>query len=478
MATIIRQTTIWQQLERELPPGLVELRDFLCVLSEFDSPLVRELRRERGNGCDDHPVEAMWNLLAIALYLRRGKFSELLAELRRNSDMARLLGFKELGPNQYDLPSKSAVSRFHIKLQSREYTALVQDVFDRITMAIAAENPELGEHTALDASDVRTHARPGPAKRSGEEKAPSNDEVKGGDKAAGDDSASDAPKLSSDPEASWSVKTKKRKGTDGKTHKEVKKTFGYKLFAMTDSAAPVIWSVDVETGSQSDSSMAMPLLDAAQEILGGERVKTLAMDKGFDSEENVREAFRRGVAAIVPVRDVPENLDSLPKEDREAPISPGGNLYYDRYSGEVVCYDASSPGEPVRREMSYAGFESDRETHKFRCPLGSACQSCGSFESCAAGSSGSLGRQVRVPMGLDSRRFAPVYPRSKRWKRLYNGRSAVERVNAYLKDVLPLERHALRGQAAIKLRVLLASMTLNLRTLMILRAEAAQRVAA
>ena len=81
-------------------------------------------------------------------------------------------------------------------------------------------------------------------------------------------------------------------------------------------------------------------------------------------------------------------------------------------------------------------------------------------------------------MELDPRRFAPVYPRSKRWKRLYNGRSAVERVNAYLKDVLPLERHALRGRAAIKLRVLLASMTLNLRTLMMLRAEAVQSVAA
>ena len=78
-------------------------------------------------------------------------------------------------------------------------------------------------------------------------------------------------------------------------------------------------------------------------------------------------------------------------------------------------------------------------------------------------------------MEKDYRRFAPVYPRSKRWERLYNGRTAVERVNSYLKEVLRLEQHCLRGKAAISVRVLLASITLNLRTLVALRALKAQK---
>jgi hypothetical protein len=76
-------------------------------------------------------------------------------------------------------------------------------------------------------------------------------------------------------------------------------------------------------------------------------------------------------------------------------------------------------------------------------------------------------------MEIDYRRFAPVYPRSKRWQRLYNGRSAVERVNSYFKEVLGLERHCLRGKNAIKLRVLLAGITLNIRTLMSLKRKEA-----
>ncbi len=78
-------------------------------------------------------------------------------------------------------------------------------------------------------------------------------------------------------------------------------------------------------------------------------------------------------------------------------------------------------------------------------------------------------------METDIRRFAPIYPRSKKWKRLYNGRSAVERVNSYLKGVLRLEAHCLRGHRAISLRVLLAATTLNLRTLLALRAARAAK---
>lgn len=491
MATITRQTTVWQHLEKELPPGLEEVRDFLSVLSEFDGPLVHDMSERRGCGRDDHPVAAMWNLFAVQLYLRRGRFSELLAELARNSDLARLLGFTETGPNQYDLPSSSALSRVHRKLNSPEFVNSVVQVFDRTVATIAEEFPHLGRNLALDASDVRTHARPAREARASESGAhdqgaseqttPPSDKTAPAQQITVDTSlepATDDAKPSSDPEASWSIKSKTRKSADGQSRKTVKKTFGYKLYAVTDTSSPVVWAVDVTTGSQSDFSMAMTMLDRAAEVLSTERIETLAMDKGFDSEENIREAFKRGVAAIVPVRDVPGNLERLPAEDREEPLVPGGNLFYDRYSGQVVCYDRSSK-EAVRREMKHAGFESERQSHKFRCPLAAASTSCGSFENCSAGSAGRLGRQTRVSLDTDYRRFAPVYPRSQRWQRLYNGRSAVERINGYLKDVLPLERHSLRGQRAIQFRVLLASLTLNLRTLMKLRAEAASaRIAA
>ena len=489
MATILRQATIWLDLERERAPGLKDVEDFLSALSEFDSALVGALEHERSKGRDDHPVAALWNLLAVALYLRRVKFSELLGELGRNSELARLLGFKEVAPNLYDLPSDSAVSRFHTKLKREPYFQRVEEVFNGTVRALAAENPEFGKNTALDASDVRTHAQPprkagkvegkveekveGKVEEKVEEKAENAGEVKAEDKAA-------EKKPSSDPEASWSVKTKYKTDAQGKPYKETKSTFGYKLYAVVDTQVPGIVRVDVKTGSTSDQQQATPMLEAAQENLPEARMESMAMDKGFDSTENVESVYELGVAAVVPVRDVPENLEKLPREDREEQLAPRSNLAYDRYSGEVFCY-AQGDGEAIeRRAMIYAGFEADRDTHKFRCPLGTAAKAgCKAFASCSAGSAGAHGKQVRIPMTTDSRRFAPIYPQSQRWKRLYNGRSAVERINSYLKEPLGLERHCLRGQRAIHLRVLLASVSVNLRTLIHLRrARAAEQKAA
>jgi hypothetical protein len=466
MASITRQTKIWSELERELPPGLEQVLEFLRTLSQFDEEVVRELDRERGHGRDDHPVRAMWNLVMTSLYLRHGRFSEVLAELSRNSDLARLLGFEEIGPNRYRLPSKSALSRFHVKLNEEAHLAKVQAVFAGTVQALKTENPDFGKHAALDAADVRTHARPG--------RKLSQDKTDDSQQSDAKDTPKKEQKPSSDPEASWSVKTKTWEDGQGKKRQETKSTFGYKLYAAVDATIPAVIAVDVQTGKTSDQSMALPMIDAARENLGDDRMETVAMDKGFDSEENVRGALDRGVAGIVPVRDVPENLERLPKQDREESLSPGGNIFYDRYTGEVVCYESSeNQSEPTRRPMVYAGFEQDRSSHKFRCPLGAqAATECRAFQHCAAGSSGCQGRQMRVPIKIDYRRFAPVYPRSKRWRRLYNGRSAAERINSYVKEVLQLERHALRGKKAIKLRVLIASITLNVRTLTSLRQQA------
>jgi len=455
-AARLAQGTIWGLIkaDRELAPGLLEVKAFLDVLAECDQEVVHELIAERGHGRDDNPVVAMWQLMAVHLFLRKGRFSDLIAELRRNVDFARLLGFKERLPGIFDLPDSSAVSRMHTKLKGERYQAQIKRIHEKTVDLVRQEDPTIGQHTALDSTDVRTHAHP--ARHEG-------------------DPQKERP--STDPEASWSVKTKRRVDKEGKKQEETKRTFGYKACLNVDVTQPVVLEVQTVTGSTNDQTLSIPVLEGAVRILGRGTMETCAEDKGFDSTENVQEAYQDlGVAVIVPVRDVPENLEQLPREDREVGLEAAGNVVRDKYTGEVACYERTKSGEVIRREMKYAGFEKERAAHKFRCPLETAAATCCSaFGTCAAGPCGNQGRQVRVEMKTDFRRFAPVYPRSKKWKRLYNGRSAVERVNSYFKEVLRLEDHCLRGRKAISLRVLLAATTLNLRTLLAMRAQRAAK---
>lgn len=81
--------------------------------------------------------------------------------------------------------------------------------------------------------------------------------------------------------------------------------------------------------------------------------------------------------------------------------------------------------------MTYMGHEAARGTLKYRCPAAYGGWRCPSASRCNAGKT--YGMTVRVKEAIDLRRFPPIPRATKEFERLYNGRTAVERVNARLK---------------------------------------------
>ncbi|NQT18339.1 MAG: transposase [Planctomycetes bacterium] len=100
--------------------------------------------------------------------------------------------------------------------------------------------------------------------------------------------------------------------------------------------------------------------------------------------------------------------------------------------------------------MAPAGFEADRNTLKFRCPAVYYGIECKSYRQCPAASC------VRIPLEQDRRIFTPVARNSPKWDRLYNNRTAVERVNSRLDVSFGFEEHFIRGLAKMQLRCGLA----------------------
>jgi hypothetical protein len=119
--------------------------------------------------------------------------------------------------------------------------------------------------------------------------------------------------------------------------------------------------------------------------------------------------------------------------DESERLLPGhdgsSNIVYDE-QGTVYCYDKVSD-IPIRQKMAYIGFEPERKTLKYRCPAKHEGWECPMSKICNAGKS--YGKTVRVSQEVDPRRF-PALPRAtKKFERMYKGRTAVERVNARLK---------------------------------------------
>jgi hypothetical protein len=151
----------------------------------------------------------------------------------------------------------------------------------------------------------------------------------------------------------------------------------------------------------------------------------VAYDKAADNDDVHKTLSGAGITPLIQIRSLwqtePERL--LPGHDGTS------NVVYDE-AGTIYCYDKVSD-PPVRHKMSYIGHEPERETLKYRCPAKHEDWECPMSEICNAGKS--YGKTVRVPREVDLRRF-PALPRAtKKFERMYKGRTAVERVNARLK---------------------------------------------
>jgi hypothetical protein len=236
------------------------------------------------------------------------------------------------------------------------------------------------------------------------------------------DKRADAEQQDGLPQASGG--RKEYKDDDGNVSKVVE-WFGFKLHLLVDVRHELSLAYKITDTKAGDGETLPEVLADAQANLPDRRIETLAYDKAADSNEVHELLSRANIKAIIENRSLwkDESEKMLPGHDGNS------NIVYDE-AGTVYCYDRVS--EPmVRRKMSYIGYEPSRETIKYRCPAMHEGFACPMSETCNAGKT--YGLTVRVPREIDLRRF-PALPRAtKKFERLYKGRTSVERVNARLK---------------------------------------------
>jgi hypothetical protein len=379
----------WGQLED--CPSLTTIRDFLQTVP--DTQLLDGLHAHRGHGRDDYPVTRLWHIVLLTIALRHLSFNACLAELHRNPALCRLINItaEEQIPNGWNL------SRFLDVLGQEPHLTALREVFDALAQRLGHAVPDLGRHTAGDATALSARAKTD-ARAVQAEVAQGLPQPSGGRKEYTDD--------------------------EGKVTKVVE-WFGYKLHLLADVKHEVALAYDITDTKAGDNEQVEALVLQAEANLPKERMETLAYDKAADDEKVHACLHAHGIRPVIQNR-------ALWQGEPERPL-PGGryplHLVHEE-SGTVHCYDTVS-NPPVRHRMAYIGYEHDREAIKYRCPARHEGWDCPSDERCNAGKA--LGLSARIPCELDLRRFPPIPRATKQFERLYRGRTAVERVNARLK---------------------------------------------
>ena len=457
MATQVNLPFSWEQVD-----GLSDLSRLRLVLDALpDTDIINALEQIRANGRNEYPVAAMWRALVAGIVLQHESIELLIRELNRNSSLLCVCGFSSVplqrraryrtvtagggaGVAIIDFPLRSPApgsfnfSRFLSNVvRIEQEQGLVSRMIDSLRGELMELLADFGENLGYDGKAVGSSSTGQRNRKTGE---------------------------TSDPEADWGKH--EFSGVDSATGKrwtKIKSWFGYRLHIIADTKyeIPVALSVTRACVSEVGEMDRMTEGLFAQDPGLAKRCVYLSADRGLDSstlKKKLWDSWR-----IRPVIDNRE-LWREEKQNRsyvsgQRVMRPLGSVHDNVFYTERAELWCRCPVSGTERKMAFCGYESSRETLKFRCPAAVYGLGCEGWKKChgdAGCETRGYGRVIRVPLERDRRIFTPTPRGSVSWKRAYRHRSAVERINSRIEGSFGFERHFIRGKGKMTVRAGLA----------------------
>ncbi len=377
----------------------------VMVLETLDAEkLIGALERENWTGRKGYPLRGMWSALIAGLLNQCYTLSAVVRLLERDKDTRVICGF-----SRDNIPSEDALSRFLKKLVVHE--ELLEACFAGLVKELRYLLPGFGDKLAVDSTEVKAYAN-------GNRKIPA------------------------DPDARWGARGASNKGLKGtgetpaagggkKSQGKKRDTyywFGYKLHMVVDALYELPVSFIVTPANEADTVHMEKLLKKAGADQEENKSKAVIADKGYDSQDNYEFIYGQCQSfPIIPIRE--RGNEQLPD----------------------ICNAKGTPTCSCNLEMVFWG--KDGNYLKYRCPhvLGKA--ECKSRFRCTPSSYGYV---LKLSIADDPRRHPPVPRESKKWQRLYRMRTAIERVNSRVKELLGLDKLTVRGIGKVTVRAMIS----------------------
>ena len=195
------------------------------------------------------------------------------------------------------------------------------------------------------------------------------------------------------------------------------------------------------------------------------RCETFVADRDLDNDGIRRKLHDQNILALIVTRNLWQE-DHLDADQLKAPTRPLHSDVYDTMlRTECGDLDCRCPESGHIRLMHYQGHERQRGTLKWVCPAAAFEVGCRGRAECyrlGRVRDGARSRVARTKVDVDNLRQRPsLPPSSRKWKRLYRQRSAMERIKSRVADGFMLHSHYLRGRKSMALKITI-SMTVML----------------
>ena len=411
---IIPQISLFDFHEIEV---LGDLERFQLGLAGInDEALMRRLEKKRANGRDDYPVRVMWNLIIAQRVFGHARVESLRRELSRNSQLRKICGL-----NDYDYEHGK---RKHLVPPARVFTGFLkllideQEEIDKIFSEQVSELFELlpgfGETVAGDGKYLDSYAK----------RKPKDDQ--------------DETDKRTENDAEWSVKEYHYTDSNGKSQVKKEYHFGFKAHIICDvkTELPIAYSVTAANADEKKEMIKIiknPLLSDETHNKVITQMKHLLLDRGYDSTEMIKTLKNTGIIPVIDIRNCWKDGEKTKQyRDTDMVYNYKGDVFY-----VVLDKDADDGVKYVK--MKYEGYDKQKKCLRY------------SHE----------GKIHKIYISYDERVFLPIARDSEKFKKMYNGRTAVERLNGRLDRDYMFEDHGIRGLEKMTLMVSLAMITMN-----------------
>jgi len=361
------------------------------------------------------PTELNYPAMIISIFIRYVERIPTIKDLikRLNDDIAFKLNCGFLVSDA--VPSEASYSRLLTKLSESN---VLEEVHERLIHQATKEGFIMDDTVAIDATHFEARDR-APSK----EKKPKRKPKKRGRKPKAE--REQWLKKQAEKEANLSIYQKKiedqldvslaelrteipqepkwgiKKNSEGKNEY----WFGYKGHLAVSTTSQYILQSLFSSGNLNDGKAAIPLLKGIDERLSLPDLKYQTMDAGYDYEAIYQQVYRMGQRSII----------AYNKRNEPEPI--GFNKYF-----APTCF----------REHSYRydSYDAKYETLKYTRP-----REC---IDCPLANEGICQKVFKMKITKDLRKYTAPARGSLSWKNIFKRRTAVERVNAYLKEFFQL----------------------------------------
>lgn len=380
---IISQISTFDYEEIEILGDLERCK--LLIDNVPDREIVSKLIQIRGKGRNEYPIIPVWNSILIMPLIECSTVEQLRRELSRNSDLRKLCGFEDANYHYGKcklVPSAKAYSNMFKNLKNIE--PLLKECFYKLRKFMYDNLKNFGKDTAEDGKIFLSKA-----------KRPEDSE--------GTDGRSES-------DADYTFKQVYQKDAKGMTKTRRIKYFGFRVHILGDTKYELPIEYTVTKASLSERDQLIKHLEMLPEDLIN-NMETLSADKGYDGKKIIEKIKEYG---IKPVIDIKNSW----KDGEKTRQYKNTNIIY-TYDGKVSYVKDDGRIIPLK----YLGYDKTKETLRY----------------------GYEGRVYSIELTYEPKIFTPIARDSKKWKRIYNNRTAIERINGRLDRDFNLENHKVRG---------------------------------